>query len=138
MASGKTSIRVEVEDYTPEVIKEKDEAVKRVLNKIGLLAERYASETCPVQTGRLRASITYTYQGQSSFRHEYTDDDGKGFHQDVGAAGDEPSVYVGTNVEYAPSVELGDGAKRKPRHFLKKAMENHIGEYKELIEKELG
>lgn len=53
----------------------KTEAIARALESIGMTAEAYASLYCPVDTGRLRASITHM-----------VDDD---------------AVYIGTNVEYA-------------------------------------
>ena len=46
-------------------------------------------------------------------------------------------VYIGTNVEYAPYVELG-ALGRDPKPYLKPAVENHIGEYQKIIEGELG
>lgn len=74
---------------------------------IGLRAERHAKAICPVVTGRLRDSITNVYE--------------KG------------SVYVGTNVEYAPYVELGT-SKRKAKPYLRPAIEDHLDEYKGIIE----
>ena len=62
-----------------------------------------------VRTGRLRNSLTYAVDAD---------------------AGD---VYIGTNVEYAPYVELGT-SKMRARPFLKPAVENYAGEYKDLLE----
>ena len=81
---------------------------------IGGMAETYAKERCPVDTGRLRNSITHTY-----------DEDSK-------------TVIIGSNVEYAPYVELGTyHPKRDPRPYLKPAIEEHKDEYKEVLETEL-
>lgn len=46
---------------------------------------------------------------------------------------DEPAVYIGSNVKYAPYVELGT-SKMRARPFLKPAVENYAGEYKDLLE----
>ncbi len=127
---------VEVTSHRIEVIQAKDEAVEKALNVIGLVAERYAKEMCPTDTGRLKNSIS----------HE-TDDD---------------TVYVGTNVEYAPYVEFGTGKfaeggggrptpwsyqddkgnwhttnGMKPQPYLKPAIENHLDEYKQYLKDEL-
>lgn len=53
------------------------------LTKACLLVEGDAKKRCPVDTGQLRASITYEVEGNTG--------------------------VVGTNVEYAPYVEYGTG-----------------------------
>ena len=60
-----------------------ERAIHNALEEIGDKAEYYAKELTPVDTGRLRNSITYDVKT------------------------DEKAVYVGTNVEYAEYVELG-------------------------------
>lgn len=81
------------------------EQIGQALEAIGLTAERYAKEICPVDTGRLRASISH--------------------------ARDDNAAYIGTNVEYAPYVELGTSIRRaKP--YLRPAAEDHSDEYKEI------
>lgn len=115
------------------------------LEEIGQRAEDYAQRLTPVGTpestgiagyrgGTLRKSIT----------HKVVDD----------------TVYVGSNVNYAPYVELGtgiyatDGNGRKspwvwvdkngkahytrgmkPNHMLKKSIADHLDEYKKIIKK---
>jgi HK97 gp10 family phage protein len=58
---------------------------ERDLVRVGLQVQNYARELCPVDTGRLRASI----------------------QMDSGRDGVGPWVSIGTNVEYAPYVEFG-------------------------------
>ena len=69
-------IRV-TQDNSAEVIEAKNAAIMRALEAIGLQAEGYAKLKAPVDTGRLRNSITHSVAQQ------------------------EEAVYVGTNVEYA-------------------------------------
>ena len=89
-----------------------DAAIERALEKVGLVAEGYAKRLCPVDTGRLRNSITHVI--------------------DAG----EQAVYVGTNVEYAPYVELGT-ARQKAQPYLRPAAVDHVSEYRKIIEGEL-
>lgn len=111
-------------------------ACNRALERIGLQAEGYAIDLAPVDTGRLRNSITHA------------------------VAPAEGVVYIGTNVEYAPYVELGTGkyypggrptpwaykdAKgnvhwtvgNPAQPFLKPAVVNHLGTYRNIIKDEL-
>ena len=95
-------------DNTDEVLSALEKAKKRGLEAIGLAAEGHAKKyETAVDTGRLRNSISH--------------------------ATDDEATYIGTNVEYAPYIELG--ARRKDGlHFLQKAASNHTDEYKRLME----
>lgn len=82
-------------------------AKARALEIIGGKAESYAKKICPVDTGRLRNSITH-------------------------AQYDENTEVIGSNVEYAPYVELGT-VKQHPQPFLRPAAENHTIEYRNIV-----
>lgn len=101
------------EDNTDKVTEGIDSAIGRALEEIGLLAENYAAKKCPVDTGNLRGSITY----------------------EVDAAGN--AVYIGTNVEYAPYVELGT-SRQKAQPFLRPAASEHGAQYRKVLKKALG
>lgn len=101
-----------VQDNTDEVVEALGIAMARALEAIGIQAEGYAKDLCPVDTGRLRNSITHTVDN------------------------DEKAAYIGTNVEYAPYVELGT-SKQKAQPFLTPAAQNHGSEYREILEAEL-
>lgn len=101
------------EDNKKQVVDGIDSAIGVALEEIGLLAENYAAKKCPVDTGNLRASIT----------HEVD-------------AGDN-AVYVGTNVEYAPYVELGT-SRQKAQPFLRPAASEHGAQYRQVLKKALG
>lgn len=100
------------DDSIEEAIKAKDEAVTRALEAVGLQAEGRAKTYCPVDTGRLRGSISHQL--------------GSGFDR---------SVYIGTNVEYAPYVEYGTRKGHKAHHYLQRAVENHLDQYKAIFKK---
>ena len=94
-------------DNTDEVLAALERAKRRGLEAIGLTAEGYAKRETPVDTGRLRNSISH--------------------------ATDDEAAYIGTNVEYAPYVELG--ARGRPGvHMLQRAATEHADEYKKLME----
>ena len=94
-------------DNTDEVLAALKRAKKRGLEAIGLVAEGHAKKITPVDTGRLRNSISH--------------------------ATDDEAAYIGTNVEYAPYVELGSPTI-KAHHMLQKAATEHTDEYKQLME----
>lgn len=130
MASGNLD-NIEFVDNTDLFINAMGTAIGQALNAIGIQATTYAKLKCPVDTGRLRNSITYTISGAGDFSQEYHDSSGAGFMQDVGGTSDEKTVVIGTNVEYAPFVELGT-RKRKPKPFLAPAAKNHSAEYRRI------
>lgn len=70
--------QVVFESNLGEAIKATKEQLQKAGIIIGGMAESYAKENCPVDTGRLRNSIANTY-----------DEDTK-------------TVIIGSNVEYAP------------------------------------
>lgn len=87
-------------------------ALATALEETGLVAEGYAKRACPVDTGRLRNSITHI-----------VDEGGK-------------CAVIGTNVEYAPYVELGT-RNQKPQPYLKPAAEDHASTYRSIFLKHL-
>jgi len=64
-----------------KIIDKINKANKQIMSKACLMVERDAKKLCPVDTGRLRSSITHEIEGLTG--------------------------RVGTNVEYARHVELG-------------------------------
>ena len=85
-----------------------NQAIAKALTMIGLKAESNAKAICPVDTGRLRNSITNAIDTEAN------------------------AVYIGTNVEYAPYVELGT-SRRKPHPYLKPAAADHADEYRAIL-----
>lgn len=124
-------------------IKATDEQLARAAEIIGGMAESYAKQACPVKTGLLRNSITHGVNGGHTSISAYKADvgDGSGTYNgdfSTGGAKKGTVVIIGTNVEYAPVVELGgNGGKRKPKPYLRPAIEGHLDEYREVIKTEL-
>lgn len=86
---------------------EMQEKIEIALEMCGLLGERYAKLLCPVDTGRLRNSISHAPDGNKA-------------------------EYIGTNVEYAPYLEYGT-VDMNAHPFLKPAVSKHEYEYREII-----
>ena len=112
------------ESHANDIIDSTDKARKIALEIIGGKAETYAKQLCPVGTpestgipgyvgGTLRNSITH---------EQY----------------DKNTEVVGTNVKYAPWVELGhhtvSGSFVAPKPYIRPAAENHSEEYRKVIE----
>lgn len=85
-------------------------AKERALEACGLAMESNAKAITPVRTGNLRNSITH--------------------------ASDEDTAIVGTNVEYAPHVELGTSVQ-KAQPYLVPAVRDNLEQYKRIIRREL-
>jgi HK97 gp10 family phage protein len=127
-------MEIKFTDNSEEVLAAMLEAKARALESCGLVAEGYAKKAAPVDTGNLRNSISHKVQ--------------------------KDTMFVGTNVEYAPYVEFGtgkyypggrpdpwvyrdekgnwhrtSGVKAKP--FIKPSVADHKQQYYDIIEQEL-
>ena len=128
-------IEVNFESNVKQALSELEQKVIVALKAIGTTAEGYAKENCPVDTGRLRNSITFAvgdFQGVDS----YEDDNGNPFSGGAAHGSPESNVLaIGTNVEYAAPQELKDMSHKVGRaHFLRDAASTHGDEYKRLME----
>ena len=129
---------IEYRDNTEEVLSALKAAIKRGNEAIGMTAERHAKKKCPVDTGRLRNSITYALAGEEthvkSYRANKGGKDRETYTYEGTAEGKKGrGVYIGTNVEYAVFVENG-ARGRTAVHFLQDAATGHTDEYKQLME----
>jgi HK97 gp10 family phage protein len=128
---------VKFTDRSPEVRRALEKALELGLETIGMVAETHAKEAITrqgaVDTGRLRNSITYAVKKREGEIVAYRDDEGAGYEQAIGYGVKKDEVYIGTNVEYAPYVELGT-RKMRARPFLKPAATEHNDEYKQIME----
>lgn len=132
---------IEYRDNTEEVLSALEAAIKRGNEAIGMTAERHAKKKCPVDTGRLRNSITYALAGEETHVKSYKankkkagEKERKTYTYEGTAEGKKGSgVYIGTNMEYAVFVENG-ARGRTAVHFLQDAATGHTDEYKQLME----
>lgn len=96
-----------VADHTDEVIEALGIAIGRALEAIGIEAESDAANLCPVDTGRLRNSITHTIDGG------------------------EQVAIVGTNTSYAIFVHEN---RKHPQRFLTDAVTQNADKYRKIFE----
>lgn len=130
---------MEFKDNSKEYKELLAKAIRRGLRAIGMTAENYAKETCPVDTGYARNSITHALAGESAAISSYKADRGKngkppktGKYSGTMGDIDDNYVVIGSNVEYFPFIE--EGARgREARHTLRKAATDHKDEYKQLL-----
>lgn len=101
-------IEVNITDNSGEILRELERKKAAALEAVGITAEGFAKRLTPVDTGRLRNSISHTVVGDD--------------------------VYIGTNVEYGPYIELGT-VKYTGKHMLKRAASEHSETYKAIIER---
>lgn len=115
-------IDIKIEDNSKDFIKELENRIPVVLEECGLAAERNAKIEVTKSVYDTPESPNYSRTGDLRNR--------------ITHATDEKSAYVGTNLEYAPYVEMGT-VKMKARPFIKPAVVNHASEYKQIIESRL-
>lgn len=110
---GDENVQVIVQENNVQVISDAiNQAIVTALEEIGLVAEGAAKRLCPVDTGRLRNSITHALRGDDS-------------------------VAIGTNVEYAIYVHEGT-SRRKGVPFLTQAALNNKGRFESILRKHMG
>jgi HK97 gp10 family phage protein len=100
-------VEVTFTNNADKALEERKHKMEMALTAVGAAAEGHAKDYCPVDTGRLRNSISNTH--------------------------DDDSAYIGSNVEYAAYVELGT-SRRKAKPYLKPAVTQHTAEYKSLVQ----
>ena len=106
------NFQIQIDDHSKEFLEALDRGCLDAFEEIGQIAEGYAKADCPVDTGRLRNSITHAQE-------------------------DDTTEIIGTNVEYAPYVEMGTSRSRA-QPYLKPALVNHALEYQRIFQSELG
>lgn len=150
--------QVTYHSFAKNVMKTVEDRLRAAADVIGGKAESYAkqyiTEQKAVDTGLLRNSITYGIEGEKTHVDSYHADrgDGAGSYGGTVEKTEDNAVVIalGSNVEYAPYIELGTRARAEgangqgiaggiaPRPYIRPAIENHREEYKEVVEKMMG
>ena len=130
---------IELEDNSEEILRRLAEAKTAILLKIGGKAVDYAQDLAPVGTSKSTGKKGYS---------------GGTLKNSINRRVDGDVLSVGSDVEYAPYVELGTGPNFEPppeweefevpeskgighsyvtpRPFLRPAIEDHVDEYKQI------
>lgn len=129
-------ITVSFTSHKKEVLSEFDKKMILALSQIGMIAEGYAKDNCPVDTGRLRNSITYATKTTRSVGNDNSGAHATNEDIKILRTPEENAVYIGTNVVYAAKQEYGDSFKHTTgrAHFLRDAATTHGEEYKRKVE----
>jgi phage gpG-like protein len=141
-------INISFEDNSGEVLRELERIESKTLEEVGIMGEGYAKLNAPVGTPESTGVEGYGPGGT--------------LRNSIAHASKDGVAYIGTNLYYAPYAELGTGLHAeggkgrktpwvwidkngkphktygmKPRHYLKKAVQDHQREYMATIEKNL-
>ena len=121
-------VKVRFKNNAPQVMDEFERKVTLALGAMGEIVEGYAKDDCPVDTGRLRNSLTYA----TNIAHDSGTDPATAEDYKMRSTPEKGEVYIGTNVEYGKYVEF-DGTKYHvvgKAHFLRDAATTHNDELK--------
>ncbi len=104
---------VSMTSHKDEIKAEAKQKIISWLTAIGEDAASTAAEVAPVDTGRLKNSISSA------------------------VVESEQTAYIGTNVEYAPYQEFGTSKGVPGKHFIQFGATAHQAEYKAMLEQAL-
>ena len=144
-----------VENNIGKALNELDDCTELILTMIGTKIEKYAKALCPVGTPESVGSKNKK-TGKVYPRKGYR---GGTLRNSITFEVDGDTLVAGSNVEYAPYVELGTGPNFvsppswiefnttkgsgighgyvKPRPYLQPAVKDHLSQYKKIIESTL-
>ena len=117
-------MKVEVTDNSELFKQELADKLPRALEAVGLQAEANAKI-------EITRAVYDTPEARSGYRRTGN------LRNSISHVADDSRAYVGTNIEYAPYVEMGTSKYPYPRPFLRPAVENYIDEYKAIFEEYL-
>lgn len=124
-----------IKDNTDKVLLEVDRLIKQKLQRACLLVERAAKKLCPVKTGTLRRSIISNWYGATGSRSiSWAANKKKGIK--AGKTEIPPQVekrgLIGSNIEYAPHVEMGT-SKMVAQPYLRPALHGNMARIKRIF-----
>lgn len=117
IAADESGVELIIQDNSAQIKAALGDALIAALEEIGLVGESAAKKRCPVDTGRLRNSITHALFSAEKW------------------------VIIGTNVEYAEyvhePVRLPNGKTRPGQPFLRDAAQSNHSRFQSIVKKHL-
>lgn len=113
---------IRIEDHSEEFLRKLAAKIPVALEECSLAAEGFAKKEITKVVYDTPESPSYKRTGnlRNSITHTVVDN----------------AAYVGTDMEYAPYVELGT-IRMRPRPFIKPSLANYIDQYKQILERRL-
>ena len=111
----------------PKVASAVEKAIETALTAAAIKVHGDAALLCPVDTGNLRGSISYSVSGKAV--------EGLGppaTSSDAVHVAPKDTAIIGTNVEYGAKVEFGS-SRHSGKPFLQPALENNTKEITEIM-----
>lgn len=130
---------IEIKNNFDEVEEAFREKIEAWLLAVGEDAASTAAEipNFPVDTGRLRNSITAVSEGHQSQPNKYSGEPAEPEDYQPHGQPEPNSVYIGTNVDYAIYHELGTSRGIPAKHFIQFGASAHARKYKQMLEEQL-
>lgn len=104
-----------------------ERAIVKALEEAGVILEGEAAMRVPVDTGRLKGSITYATRTARSYARGMA-----GPVDEVSAPHDAYTAHVGTNVDYAQHIEYGT-VRSPAQPYLRPALANRRGSVTKIV-----
>ena len=126
-------VKIEYNNNIKEVLKAEEKKKEKILYAIGLkwqsICSKIITQRKIVDTGRLRGSLTFiTAREVGSPINTVTENKSSDFLK--GSSGDEDTLIVGSNVEYARKQEF----ENKKGAFLRPSVLDYKQDYKDIAE----
>ena len=128
---------VETRNNRDELNNELERKKSMILEAIGLKWQEICTKIMTIEgivdTGRLRASLSYCTPNKNSGLNKFANSDNSKPEDSLAGKNKKDKIIVGTNVDYAIVQELGSG-KQAARPFLRPSIEDYADDYQDIAQ----
>jgi len=137
-----SDFNITLNDNSSAILTQLNMAKAQTLEQCGLMAEGFAKDLCPVDTGNLRNSITHTVDGNTmtvGTATEYSTyvEMGTGKYATNGNGRPTPWVYPTGKLDKNGNMIFCMTHGQKPQPFIKPSVADHIATYQAIFEKNI-